>query len=115
MPKEAVIRKKAIKILEDQGWVCWFAPKVKFRQTDVFGIIDLLALKGREKKNIQLTTLSNISSRRKKIMNFLKENGVEMTVEIWAWSQKKREFKKENINIKIKRKKRIKTKKRPAN
>ena len=84
--KEAVIRKKAIQILEKNGWIYWFAPKVKYRQTDVFGIIDLLALKGRKKKNIQLTTLSNISSRRKKITDFLKKNKVEMTVEIWAWS-----------------------------
>jgi len=66
MSKEAEIRKKAIEELETDGWITWFAPKVKFRQTDVFGIIDLLALKGKSKKNIQLTTLSNISARRKK-------------------------------------------------
>ncbi len=115
MAKEAVIRKKAIKILEDQGWICWFAPKVKYQQTDVFGIIDLLALRRRKQKNIQITTLSNVSSRRKKITNFLKKNGVEMTVEIWAWSKKKKQFKKEKINIKIKKRERIGIKKNPAN
>ena len=93
--------------MEKNGWIYWFAPKVKYRQTDVFGIIDLLALKGRKKKNIQLTTLSNISSRRKKITDFLKKNKVEMMVEIWAWNKKKRRFKKEKVNIRIGKRKRI--------
>ena len=103
MPKEAVTRKKVIQILEKQGWLVWYAPKVKYQQTDIFGIIDLLAIKGRRKKNIQLTTLPNISARRKKITNFLKTFKVELPVEIWAWDQKKKEFRKEKINIKIKR------------
>mgnify|MGYP001610043083 CR=1 FL=1 len=101
--KEIVIRKKAIEELRADGWITWFAPKVKFQQTDIFGIIDLLALKGKRQKNIQLTTLPNVSSRRKKIINFLKKNKVEMTVEIWAWSNKKKKFKKEKINIKLKK------------
>jgi len=96
--REAEIRKRAIEELQSDGWITWFAPKVKFKQTDVFGIIDLLALKGKNKKNIQLTTLPNISTRRKKIANFLKKNKVEMTVEIWAWSKKKKQFKKERLN-----------------
>ncbi len=98
MPKENVIRKKAIDILEADGWITWFAPKVRFKQTDIFGIIDLLALKGKKKKNIQLTTLSNVSTRKKKITNFLKENRVEMTVEIWAWNKNNKEFKIIKIN-----------------
>lgn len=101
--KEAKIRKRAIEELQSDGWITWFAPKVKFQQTDIFGIIDLLALKGKRQKNIQLTTLPNVSSRRKKIINFLKKNKVEMTVEIWAWSNKKKKFKKEKINIKLKK------------
>ena len=103
MPKEAEIRKKAMEILKKDGWITWFGPKVKFKQTDVFGIIDLLALKGKRQKNIQLTTLSNISVRRKKIINFLEEFKVELPVEIWAWDRKKRKFRKEKINIKIKK------------
>ena len=97
MPKESVIRKKAIQILEDDGWICWFPPKVKFRKSDVFGIIDLLALKGRGKKNIQLTTLPNVSVRRKKIASFLKKTKVELAVEIWAWDGKQKKFKKEKV------------------
>ena len=103
MPKEAVIRKKVVQILEEKGWIVWYPPKVKYKQNDIFGIIDLLAIKGRRKKNIQLTTLPNVSARKKKITNFLKTSKVELPVEIWAWNQKKKEFKKEKINIKIKR------------
>ncbi|OGZ18389.1 MAG: hypothetical protein A2Z68_02525 [Candidatus Nealsonbacteria bacterium RBG_13_38_11] len=97
MAKEADIRKKAIEQLKADGWITWFAPKVKFIQTDVFGIIDLLALKGKSKKNIQLTTLSNVSARRKKITSFLKMHKVELNVEIWGWNSKKSCFKKEKV------------------
>lgn len=105
MAKEKYIRKKATEILRRGGWITWFAPKVKFQQTDVFGIIDLLALKGKKRKNIQLTTLPNVSAKRKKIGNFLKKFKVELPVEIWAWNQKKKKFKKEKINAKIKKRK----------
>jgi len=98
MPKEAVIRKKAVEILRKKNWITWYAPKVKFHETDVFGIIDLLALKGRRQKNIQLTTLPNVSAKRKKITNFLKKNKIQMTVEIWAWNSSKKFFKFEKIN-----------------
>ena len=101
--REAEIRKKAIEILRREKWIVWYAPKVKFKQTDIFGIIDLLALKGRRRKNIQLTTLPNVAAKRKKITNFLKKNKVELPVEIWGWNSKKKEFRKEKINIKIKK------------
>jgi hypothetical protein len=114
MAKEAEIRKKAIEELQADSWITWFPSKVRYKQNDIFGIIDLLALKGRKKKNIQLTTLSNISTRRKKITNFLKKFKVELPVEIWAWDQKKREFKKEKINIKIKKETSKKTKEKIA-
>jgi len=101
MAKESLIRKKAIEILRRDKWIVWYAPKVKFQQTDIFGIIDLMALKGRRQRNIQLTTFSNVSGRRKKIISFLKKYKVELPVEIWAWNSRKKEFKKERINIKI--------------
>ncbi len=103
MAKETLIRKKAIQILEEEGWVVWWPAKVRYKQTDVFGIIDVLALKGKRRKNIQLTTLPNISTRRKKITNFLEKFKVELPVDIWAWDRKKRKFRKEKINIKIKK------------
>ena len=99
MSKEAVIRKKAIQILKDKGWIVWFAPKVKYQQTDVFGIIDLLAIKGKRMKKIQLTTLANISTRRRKIQKFLKKFKIEMSVQIWGWDKKKKKFRKEKVKI----------------
>jgi len=103
MPKEAVTRKRAIQILKKENWICWYPSKVKYKQNDIFGIIDLLAIKGRRMKKIQLTTLPNISTRRKKILNFLKEFKVELPVEIWAWDKKRKKFKKERVNIKLKK------------
>jgi len=103
MPKEAQIRKKVVEILEKNNWIVWYPSKVKYQQNDIFGIIDLLAIKGKKKKNIQITTISNISARRKKITDFIKKSKVELPVEIWAWDQKKKVFKEEKIDIKIKK------------
>jgi len=103
MAKESLIRKKAVQILEKEGWIVWYPSKARFQQNDVFGVIDVLALKGKRQKNIQLTTLSNVSTKRKKITNFFKKFKVELPIEIWGWDKKKKEFRKEKINIKIKR------------
>lgn len=97
MPSESVIRKKAIQILSKEGWITWCPSRARFKQNDVFGIIDILAVKKKTMKKIQLTTLSNVSVRRKKIASFLKNNDIEMTVEIWGWSKKKKMFKKEKV------------------
>ena len=97
MPSESIIRKKAIKILTDKNWICWFPSRARFKQNDVFGIIDLLAVRKKTIKKIQLTTLTNVSTRRKKIKNFLKKNKIQMTVEIWAWDKNNKEFKKTKI------------------
>lgn len=105
MPKESEIRKKAVQILNNGGWITWCPSRARYKQNDIFGIIDLLAVKRKKMKKIQLTTLPNVSAKRKKITNFLKSNKIEMTVEIWAWNRKKREFKKEKINVKINGKK----------
>jgi len=97
MAKESLIRKKAIEILQKQKFICWWPPKIKFRQTDIFGILDLIALRGRKLKCIQLTTPVNLARQRKKILNFFKKNRVKLAVEIWAWSDKKRKFKIETV------------------
>ncbi len=104
MPKEAVIRKKVIEILQKEHWITWYPGKIRYKQNDIFGIIDLLAIKGRQRKNIQITTSANASARRKKIINFLKKFKVEMPVEIWSWNQKQKSFKKEKVNLKLKKK-----------
>jgi len=102
--REAEIRKKAIQILNNKGWITWHPSRARYKQNDIFGIIDLLAVKGKIIKKIQLTTLPNISTKRKKIKNFLKKFKVELLVEIWAWSKKDKSFRKEKINIKMRKK-----------
>lgn len=114
MAKESLIRKKAIEILENDGWITWFPSRARFKQNDVFGIIDLMAIRGKMKKNIQLTTLPNASARRKKIKKFLKDNNVEMTVEVWSWCQIKKFFKKEKIVGKVEPAQKIKKIKKEA-
>ncbi len=103
--KEAEIRKKAIQFLEDRNWIYWTPSKVKFKQNDIFGVFDIICCKKGvgSLKFIQLTTVSNLSARRKKIQNFLKKNKISSKnsfgapVEIWAWSKKKKNFKIELI------------------
>lgn len=102
MPKESNIRKKAIEILTDAKWITWFAPKVKFQQTDIFGVFDLICWEKASKnlKFIQLTTLPNLSTRKKKIQGFFKKNKItakSVKVEIWAWSSRRKNFKIELI------------------
>jgi len=103
MAKESEIRKKAIQILEKQRWIIWWPSRAIFKQNDIFGIFDLICLKKKvgNLKFIQLTTLSNLSTRRKKIKNFLRENQLSnkspAEIEIWGWNKNKKEFKIELI------------------
>jgi hypothetical protein len=101
MPKEYLIRKKAIEILEKQNWLTWRAPKVRFSQTDIFGVFDMVCWQKKTSrlKFIQLTTLSNLSARRKKIQNFLRKNKISPSVkiELWGWNGGKKTFKVELI------------------
>ena len=103
MAKESEIRKKAVQILEKQKWIIWWPSRAIFKQNDIFGIFDLICLKKRfgNLKFIQLTTLSNLSTRRKKIKNFLKKNQLSKQnsadIEVWGWNKLKKEFKIESI------------------
>ncbi len=105
MPKEAVLRKKAVQVLEKQNWIVWWPSKAIFKQNDIFGIFDLICLKKRagNLKFIQLTTLPNLSTRKKKIRAFFKKNKINskvinnMEVEIWAFSKREKNFRIEKI------------------
>ena len=105
MPREYEIRKKAVQVLEKQNWLVWWPSKAIFKQNDIFGIFDLICLKKRSGnlKFIQLTTLPNLSTRKKKIRAFFKKNKINskirnnMGVEIWAWAKKKKRFKTETV------------------
>jgi len=99
--KESEIRKKAIKILEQEGYAYWWPKKVKYHETDIFGVFDIIAVKkGKDFfcDLIQITTLSNISARVKKVKAWVKKNRVNTSnsavfFQVWGYDKKKREFK----------------------
>lgn len=106
MAKENLIRKKAIEILTKERWATWYPAKVKFKQNDIFGAFDIICCKkgAGNLKFIQLTTASNLATRRKKIQSFFKKNKINPTknvfkaeIEIWAWLEKKKKFKTEVV------------------
>ena len=97
--KEALIRKKVITELEKKDFTCWFPKKVKFQETDVFGVFDVLAIKGRKVRWVQLTTITNIKAREKKVLDFLRKTKSLIVGEIWGYDKKKRIFK--IIKVKI--------------
>lgn len=92
--KESLIRHKAIEILEEDGYRVWYPPKVKWiKEGDIWGVYDLMAVKEKQLKWIQLTTLTNIRAREKKILKFLLDSGADLHSEVWGWSKKHKRFK----------------------
>ena len=96
--KEKQIRDKAVEILKSQGWFCWWSPKAKWQETDVFGIGDILCSRKDSVKLIQVTTTSNLSARRKKIKKVLENMELGCLIEIWAYNKQKGKFKIEREN-----------------
>ncbi len=95
--KEQLLRKKAIEILEKEGWTTWFPKKVKYQETDAWGVFDLLCWWKNYLKFIQITTLSNIRAREKKVRGFLERNKLTIPlntyVQIWGYNKKKKVWK----------------------
>lgn len=81
---EARIRKAAYRILEKEGFHGWSAPKVRYRETDIFGIFDGLFVRDSELRFIQWTTASNMSARKRKIMSFFDEHSCFIPCEVWG-------------------------------
>ncbi len=83
----------SLKKLREEGYTVavvehWTA-FAKIRQ-DLFGFIDLLALKGKEVLAVQTTTTTNMNARIKKIANHENIGAVRdvgWTVHVHAWSQ----------------------------
>jgi len=103
MAKESEIRKKATQKLDKEKFIYWYPAKVRFKQNDIFGIFDIICFRKKigKLKFIQLTTLSNLSTRRRKINSFLKKNKINSSfrakIEIWAWNNRNQTFKIEKI------------------
>lgn len=94
---EYQIRRKAKKFFEEQGFKIWFAPRVKWQQSDIFSIWDGVAWKGKRFIFFQLTTFENRKARLKKIQEYLEKNEVDLDGRIvrgWVlgWHSKKKEF-----------------------
>lgn len=94
--KEAVIRAKAVAELRTEGWTTWCPSKVKYQETDIFGVFDVICVRGKELRFIQWTTTSNMSARKRKVCVFLKKTGAKIMGEVWGLSPKK-EWRKERV------------------
>ena len=79
----------AVAILEKQGYACWWSAKTKFHESDIFGIADLICSNKQGIKLIQLTTLSNVSARRKKINKVLEKMELGCPIEVWGMGKDK--------------------------
>lgn len=99
MPSEKRLRQLACEKMTAQGFIPWFAPRVRWgHERDLWDIFDgIFLIPPAQMIPFQITTYSNISARRKKINNFFEKNNVNLYCEIWAWQKKYREFKIINI------------------
>jgi hypothetical protein len=82
--REIEIKKAVYKELAKDGYIGWSAPKVKYQETDIFGIFDGVFVKDSDVRFLQWTTSSNHSARKKKILNFFGDNNVFIPCEIWS-------------------------------
>jgi len=86
---------RSIKKLEEEGWIPqvveqWI-PYAKKRR-DLYGFIDILAIKDADVLAIQATTRSHVSDRVKKIENSKYVDAVRKcawSIEVWGWYQTK--------------------------
>ncbi len=105
---EAQFKKKAIEKMQKMGWHFWFPPKVKFYERDIFGVFDFIAVTPIASKIIlvQLTSISNLSKRRKKIHDFCRvSNAINIQdAFIWAWDDRKNDFYEEHVELAVTRK-----------
>ena len=86
---------RTLKRLRDEGWECqvveqWIAQAR--RRRDLFGIIDIVAIRSGRTLGVQATSLSNVSSRVKKVA----ESGsaglwidAGNDLEVWGWGKGK--------------------------
>lgn len=100
--KERDIRNKAVELFKNSGHITWFAPKIKWHSTDIFGIFDLVVVSRNTHETwfVQLTDITNLAHRRKKIIDYFVEHNVVIPNSfIFAWDHKKNDFKKVRVDI----------------
>lgn len=89
--KKLLPETRTIRALEADGWT---AEKVEqqipgtFIKRDLFGFLDILAIRGQEILGVQATSLSNVSARIKKItdhVNLPVVRKANIAVQVWGW------------------------------
>jgi hypothetical protein len=93
---EKKLRLKLKELLGKYG-ALWFPPQVKYYNNDILGAFDCVFFNGFDVYFIQITTLTNISHRRRKI-NFIFNNHPPHNSQIYAWDDKNNCFKIENFS-----------------
>lgn len=97
MATEKLIRSKAREILKKEGFHLWCPSKVRYKETDIFGIFDGLAIRDSDLRFIQWTTKHNAKARVNKINAFFDEHACFIPCEVWGWDEKTKEFQIINI------------------
>lgn len=89
---------RSLKYLRDQGYTVAITekwnPHARVRQ-DLFGFVDLLAIREGQTLAVQTTSASNLSDRRKKVLAhenlpILRSAGWEVVIHAWRKNSKKR-------------------------
>lgn len=103
---EQQLRLEANNLLRSRGiHNIWHLQKAAKWQTDIFGVFDLEFFeetpRGWETCYVQLTTLSNASKRREKILFWLSKHEMYEfpNAFLWSWDEKIGKFREENIII----------------
>jgi len=95
---EAKIRALALEKIRKEKGVPWFPKKVKWHETDAWGVFDILIIYPPSNfVPIQITSRSNMSARKKKILNFFNKFKISIYCEVWGWDKKIKEFKIQHI------------------
>jgi len=75
---------EARKILESEGWLVERKNRSKWASPDLFGVFDLLAVKGSQALLIQVkSNKSDFYKARKEITTWRKESGVTLKCQLW--------------------------------
>ena len=84
---------RTLKILRDEGWLVAVVEKWNSHtktRSDLYGFIDILAVRDNETLAIQATSYPNTSSREKKIKahsNYTLVKQAKWRVEVWGWKK----------------------------
>ena len=94
---EYQIKQKAKEICKQNKWLYYAPPKTRFQHSDIFNIADCLIWREEGIILVQLTTLSNLSARRRKIKKIMENISFSCPTQIWAYDKTRKVFKIENI------------------